>query len=998
MRYSRIEITVKPEREDPYGHHTAWEIESTLGYGIRSVRTVIAYTVYSDLPDERIQSFASDVLCDPVLSIYTVDSPVGLKLPPFTWAIEVSFKLGVTDNVGHTATDVLAMMTGEPGEGGNRVYKSTQYLIDADLKREQVERIGSEVLYNSLIEDIEILSSAAYREFGGFPVRERHYIEDYVPRVEEIDLRVSDEELKAISDRRTLALTLDEMKHFRAHFEQEDVISARRKVGLGSLPTDVELEAFAQTQSEHCKHKIFNATITYRENGREETVKSIFKTYIRAATERIARHRKFLVSVFVDNAGVIEFNDQYNLAFKVETHNSPSALDPYGGSITGIVGVDRDPAGTGLGSRLIAHTDVLCFGDPTMEGELPPRMMHPKRIMEGVIKGIEDGGNKCGIPTINGAIIFDDAYSGKPLVFCGSVGIMPRSIRGVPSHVKEAKPGDVIVMTGGRIGKDGIHGATFSSEEISESSPVQAVQIGDPITQKKMLDMIVEARDRLLYRAITDNGAGGLSSSVGEMAQLAGGAYLELERAPLKYPGLDPWEILLSEAQERMTLAVPPEHLDEFLELSRRRNVLAVPMGKFTDSGYFHVTYEGRTVCYVDLEFLHGSIPMSLDAEWDPPKIEEKAPGADRSLEQVLTEMIEDLNTCSREPVVRRYDHEVGGNAVIKPLIGYEEAGPSDGGVIAPVPGDHRGFVLTAGINPFYSQIDTYHMAANAIDEAIRNAVSVGADPNRIALLDNFCWPDPIYDRAKTPDGRYKLAQLVRAARGCHDTAVAYHTPFISGKDSMKNDYKIGDHKVSVMPTILISAIGIVPDIRRCVTSDFKASGDLVYLMGRTGVDLGRSLYYRKYGGSSGSVPKVDAEANRKLYRVYHELVRLGLLASGHDLSEGGLSVALMESCIGGGLGAEIDLSLLMEEDGLSVEEAFFSESAGRFLVSLDPGREERFLSVTEGAPVVKLGEVTAGSDLAIHERQRELVLLSVEEITRGFRESLYRLMGMKRG
>jgi phosphoribosylformylglycinamidine synthase len=575
---------------------------------------------------------------------------------------------------------------------------------------------------------------------------------------------------------------------------------------------------------------------------------------------------------------------------------------------------------------------------------------------------------------------------------------MPRSIRGAPSHVKEARPGDIIVMTGGRIGKDGIHGATFSSEEISESSPVQAVQIGDPITQKKMLDMIVEARDRLLYRAITDNGAGGLSSSVGEMALLAGGAYLELEKAPLKYPGLDPWEILLSEAQERMTLAVPPENLDNFLELARRRDVLALPMGTFTDTGYFHVTCEGRTVCYLELSFLHSSIPMTLDARWDPPKLAEKAPSHGKLLEHVFMEMISDLNTCSREPFIRRYDHEVGGNVVLKPLIGADEAGPSDGGVIAPVPGDYRGFVLSAGINPFYSEIDTYHMAANVIDEAIRNAVSLGADPDRIALLDNFCWPDPVYDHAKTPDGRHKLAQLVRAAQGCHDTAVAYGTPFISGKDSMKNDYKIGEHKVSVLPTILVSAIGIVPDIRICVTSDFKCSGDRVYLLGLTRRELGQSLYHRMYGGTSGSVPQVYREANVKLYRMYHELVRQGLLASGHDLSEGGLAVALIESCIGGGLGAAVDLSTLLGESGLSVEEALFSESAGRFVVSLDPKNEKRFLSIAGELPVVKIGTVTGDSTLEVGEGEKSLASLAVAEITRCFRESLYRLLGMEKG
>jgi phosphoribosylformylglycinamidine synthase len=527
---------------------------------------------------------------------------------------------------------------------------------------------------------------------------------------------------------------------------------------------------------------------------------------------------------------------------------------------------------------------------------------------------------------------------------------------------------------------------------------VQAVQIGDPITQKKMLDMVIEARDLKLYRAITDNGAGGLSSSVGEMARLSGGALLELEKAPLKYPGLDPWEILLSEAQERMTLAVPPECMDRFLELAKRRDVLAVPLGRFTDSGFFHATYGGRTVCYLGLEFLHGNIPLSLEAEWDPPRVEEREPVIDGSLEELLLEVIGDLNVCSREPVIRRYDHEVGGNTVIKPLVGRHEAGPADGGVIAPVPGSDLGFVLAAGINPFYAEVDAYLMAANAVDEAVRNAVAVGADPDRIALLDNFCWPDPVYDSEKTPDGRHKLAQLVRAARGCHDTAVAYGAPFISGKDSMKNDYKIGTHKVSVLPTVLISALGIVPDVRTCVSPDFKGAGDRLYLMGKTGRHLGQSLLFRKLGGISASVPEVETGTSRALYRVYHRLVREGILSSGHDLSEGGLAVSLMECCIGGGMGARVNVEGLMADGALNEMEALFSESAGRFLVSVHQAREQRFLSLTRGLTVLRIGETAGGGYLRILRGASTLASVPVEEMTRTFREPLYRLLGMRRG
>ncbi|HTX43661.1 MAG TPA: AIR synthase-related protein, partial [Methanocella sp.] len=582
----------------------------------------------------------------------------------------------------------------------------------------QVEKISKEILGNDLIERFNIVEGSKWNG----------RIEPYVPLVKdthqphvgEIDLDVSDKELMDISRKGTLALSLEEMRRIRDYFKEPAVLEARKKVGLSDKPTDVELESLAQTWSEHCKHKIFNAHIDYYEDGKKEAIDSLFNTYIQGSTSEIAKKVDWMVTVFKDNAGVIRFTGDHNVAFKVETHNSPSALDPYGGAITGIVGVDRDPAGTGMGSKIIAHTDVLCFASPYYKGRLPPRIFHPRRIMEGVVRGIKDGGNKNGIPTINGAILFDDRYGGKPLVYCGSIGIMPVKVNGKPSHAKKADSGDLIVMAGGRIGKDGIHGATFSSEELHEGSPATAVQIGDPITQKKMLDMLLEARDMGLYRCITDNGAGGLSSSVGETAESSGGCELHLEKAPLKYHGLDPWEILLSEAQERMTLAVPPEKLDDFMALCRRRGVEATVLGKFTASGKFHVLYGDRTVAYLDMGFLHHGLPrMSLTAKWKPPKhAEPKLP--EEGLTGALMNLLSDLNIASKEWVIRQYDHEVQGGSVVKPLVGKDNDGPGDAGVIRPILDRMDGLAIANGINPFYGDIDTYHMTACSIDEAIR--------------------------------------------------------------------------------------------------------------------------------------------------------------------------------------------------------------------------------------------------------------------------------------
>ncbi len=515
----------------------------------------------------------------------------------------------------------------------------------------------------------------------------------------------------------------------------------------------------------------------------------------------------------------------YNLVFKVETHNSPSALDPYGGALTGIVGVNRDTIGTGMAAKLIFNTDVFCFASPFHEKELPPRILHPRRIFEGVREGVEHGGNKSGIPTVNGSIVFDERFLGKPLVYCGTGGIMPRQILGKPSEVKLVHPGDVIVMAGGRIGKDGIHGATFSSEELHEGSPVTAVQIGDPITQKRMCDFILEARDQGMYRCITDNGAGGLSSSVGEMAQFSGGCDLDLKMAPLKYSGLQPWEILVSESQERMTFAIAPEKLNAFLNLAADMNVEAIALGHFTESGLFLVRYGDTTVACLDMAFLHeGLPPMQLKAAWKPPQYEEPSFAEPVDLTAALIRLLARLNICSKEMVVRQYDHEVQGGSVVKPLTGLLNDGPSDAAVLRPVLESMRGVVVSHGICPRYSDIDTYHMTACAIDEALRNFLCVGGSLDGIAGLDNFCWCDPIASD-KNPDGEYKLAQLVRANRALYDYSIAYTIPCISGKDSMKNDYVIGDLRIAIPPTLLFSIIGSIDDVRSAVTMDVKTGG-----------------------------------------------------------------------------------------------------------------------------------------------------------------------------
>jgi phosphoribosylformylglycinamidine synthase len=903
-----------------------------------------------------LEAIASHCFLDPISQRYSIDTPLASD---FDWLIEVGFKPGVTDNVGKTATEAVQLSLGRGSSQRGRVYTSIQYAISGNLSRDEVDRIATGLLGNTLIQRFEILDQEAWQRGERFHPVVPKVTENEQVKIERIGLDVDDKSLLDISRQRLLALTVDEMTAVQAYLRDSRVRKEREARGLDERITDVELEAVAQTWSEHCKHKIFNAVIEYwDQNGEHLTIDSLFNTYIRGATEKVRQdlgEKDWCLSVFHDNAGVVEFNEEHSLVFKVETHNTPSALDPYGGALTGIVGVNRDPFGTGKGAKLIFNTDVFCFASPTYGGSLPPKLFHPRRVLEGVREGVEHGGNKSGIPTVNGSIVFDDRFLGKPLVFCGTGGILPRRILGEESHVKRVAPGDLIVMVGGRIGKDGIHGATFSSEELHEESPTAAVQIGDPITQKKMTDFLLIARDQGLYTAITDNGAGGLSSSIGETARDLG-CEVHLDKAPLKYKALDPWEILLSEAQERMTLAVAPDRIDAFLSLSRRMDVESTVLGRFVDTGHFHILYRGETVAFLSMEFLHNGLPrMHLEARWRPPVHPEPDFPAPEDLLPALVDILGRWNVCSKERVIRQYDHEVQGGSVVKPLGGREDDGPNDAAVLRPIMDSMEGVVVAHGICPKYGDIDTYWMTANAIDEAVRNTLSVGGRPDRMAGLDNFCWCDPVKSE-KTPDGHYKLAQLVRANQALYRFAVAYGIPLISGKDSMKNDTILGDIKISIPPTVLFSVIGKIDDVRRAVTADCKSPNDLVYVVGMTRNELGGSEYFSSRGFVGNRIPEVDPKRAAALYKALHGAMDKGLLASCHDCSDGGLAVALAETAFSGGLGMTVDLREI-PRDGVDRNDfLLFSESQSRFVVTIPPQNREAFEKRLRGHEAKQVG------------------------------------------
>jgi len=940
---------------------------------IESLAVSDLYFIRGDLTSVELDRLAGELLADPIVERYQLQE-VGAAPPADNPAlvVEVGFRPGVTDP---EASHLLSRAQALGIEGVEATSTGQRYTFRGNLSESELHQIAEQVLCNDVIQTYAL---------GELTPSFVPYAEPS-DTVEVIPIREADDEtLQRMSIDRVLFLSLDEMKAIQKEFRQ-----------LGREPTDVELETLAQTWSEHCQHKAFKSRVDYVCRGGmarvlpdsvpedtpatppyRETIPGLLRTYLRAATERL--DPEWVLSVFVDNAGIIAFDDENELSFKVETHNHPSALEPFGGANTGVGGVIRDVIG--VSARPIANTDVLCFGALDMtRDELPEGVLHPHRIARGVVDGIEDYGNKMGIPTVSGAIFYDAGYAANPLVYCGCVGMAPKG-----AHQRDPQPGDLCVALGGRTGRDGLHGATFSSAELTHETGQtvgSVVQIGDPITEKAMLEAVMVARDEALYTAITDCGAGGFSSAAGEMGSRVG-VEIDLSDVPLKYPGLRPWEIWLSEAQERMVLAVPSGKLPRLREVCQEKDVELTVIGRFTGDGQLRVTYADKLCADLDMTFVHEGWPEpNLRAEWDPPTLAEPTIDSRDDLTPVLLAMLADPDVASKEPVIRRYDHEVQAATLVKPLVGLETDGPSDAPVLRPLATDGwKGLALGCGISPYYGQIDPYAMAWAVVDEAVRNVVAVGADPERIAVLDNFCWGNP-----SLPD---RMGGLVRAAQGCHDAALAYGTPFISGKDSLNNEYVDPQSvKRAIPPTLLISSLGIVPDVRRAVTMDLKAAGNFLYVVGETRAELGTSLYYRLHGELGQTVPAPVPDALETM-KVLHRAIEEELISACHDLSEGGLAVAAAEMAFAGRLGLELDLAALPRSADVTTNEAaLFSETSARFLVEIAPENAEPFEALMAERPVARLGRVTDEGFLRVQGLEGEPIIeVSVEELLRAWK------------
>ena len=904
---------------------------------LNDIQTSRYYLIRGEVSDQHIHQLAA-LLVDPVLEQMVLTVPAANDRR----VIEVQKKPGVMDPIEASvlkgARDMGVELTGV--RVGRRVTLAGA--SDADC-----ETLAWKYLANQAIEDVAIdpVDSLRYPEPGAGV---KH------GRTEVALADMDDEAMMTLSREGCLSLNIHEMREVQQHFR-----------GLGRNPTDVELETIAQTWSEHCVHKTLKGVIAFDGPDGEVVIDNLLKETIAKATTELSAD--WCISVFTDNSGIIEFDQDHGVCLKVETHNHPSAIEPYGGANTGIGGVIRDILGTGLGAKPIFNTDVFCFGELDAEPEaLPPGTIHPRRLMQRVVAGVRDYGNRMGIPTVNGAVRFDHRFVGNPLVFAGTGGLIPKEY-----CFGDANPGDHVLVIGGRTGRDGIHGATFSSIELTEDSEVVssgAVQIGNAIEEKKVADTILQARDAGCFTAVTDCGAGGISSAIGEMGENVG-VEVHLDRAPLKYDGLTYTEIWISEAQERMVAAVSPAKLDEALAIFAAEGVEATVLGEFTGDHRLHLYYHGEEVADLAMDFLHDGIPRyHRPAVFRAPTETLVAMPAERDIAADWLAVMARPNVASKEWVIRQYDHEVQAGSIVKPLVGVTQNGPSDGAVVAPMLGRDRGVAVACGLNTCYGDVDAYHAAASGIEESLRNLVCVGADLNQVAILDNFSWGNC--------DKPENLGALVRACQACYDFAMYYGTPFVSGKDSLNNEYSHGGETIVIPHTLLITAFTVMEDVTKSITMDVKQAGDAVIIVGQTKDELGGSEWFAHTGTSGGVVPRVDQKLSLPVLQAVAACTQDGLVQAAHDCSEGGLAVALAEMAFAGGLGMSINLDQVPTAGGISqASTVLFSESQSRIVITVKPEHLEKVTELLADVPHATIGSVIEQPEMQLKGRGLELTL-----------------------
>ncbi len=925
-----VRVTNSPAAGDPVGNGLLYDINTFLGINsIAGIRTVKIYR-FENINEKQAGLLAQKLLAEEVFQLYSLNAPV---LQGAQRIVEVAYKPGVMNPEAAS----LLKAASDLGVYADAADSSREYAFYGEkIEEKDIQAIIEHLLVNTTVERV-VEQPPLSLIIRGNPTSS-----EIIPIAQ-----MDDRQLMKLSSEK-LFLNLEEMQLIQSYFKK-----------AGRNPTDCEIETIAQTWSEHCSHKTFKAKLIV--NGEEKT--PLLKRLQQATSE--TRH-PLVLSAFVDNSGVMDFYNGWAICGKVETHNSPSAIEPYGGAMTGSGGVFRDVLGTGQGAKVIASTDIFCFAHPgTPREEIPPGCLHPHYLLRRVVAGVRDYGNRMGIPTNNGSVHFHQDFRAKPTIIVGAYGILPRErcAKGQP------QVGDLVWAIGGRTGRDGIHGATFSSGEMTERTTEvnsSAVQIGHPIEEKRVSDAIIKASLAGLIRAVTDCGAGGFSSAIGEMGSQTG-VEVALEKAPLKYPGLKPWEIWVSESQERMVLAVAPENLESVLEICNLLNVEVSVLGQFKDSNKLVVTYRKETICDLQMSFLHHGLPQRvMKASFKKKECtdnDNKSIPLPADLSLVYQRVMGHPNVCSKEPIVRMYDHGVQGSCCLPPFSGISGDCPNDSVVLRPLPGYPYGMVISHGLNPVLNTIDPYHGSLWAAAEAVSNAVAAGANPEEMVLIDNFIWPFPDEE---------SLGDLDRAVDACVDFVHATGMPFISGKDSLSSTYRGSDGTLLKIPPVLcVSVFGRIADVQKTVSADFKRTGSSIILVGKRELEqMGGSAYY-DLEGLEGPLPVIDLNTMDLTFKKLHQAIIKGEILACHDISEGGIAAALAEMCFGGGIGAAITI-----ENKTRPDYFLFNETAGCFIVEMDS--ETDYNAVFSDVPHIKIGDTTSKREISFFTGGSELFRLDL--------------------
>jgi phosphoribosylformylglycinamidine synthase II len=945
LAIQEVRVMNKLNFPDTIGEALLYDIHHTLGItDISQVRTAKVYR-FQGISEAEAGYIADRLLAEELFQQFSINDG---SLLQGQLVVEVAYKPGVMNPEAASLMKSVADLgiTGIKAADSSREYA----FFGPGVSSTSINQVLKKLLLNETIEKVVTEKP------------ETLILEGRLGVTEIIPIRnMSDQELMELSKDK-LFLNLEEMNTIRKYF-----------IDLDRDPTDCEVETLAQTWSEHCGHKTFRAKLLV--NGEVKT--PLLKRLQKSTKE--ANH-PLVLSAFVDNSGVMSFYDGWAICGKVETHNSPSAIEPYGGAMTGSGGVFRDIMGTGLGARVIASTDMFCFAPPWMDSEqIPPGCLHPKYMLRRVVAGVRDYGNRMGIPTNNGSVHFHPDFRAKPTVIVGAYGLLPEA----SSKKGSPQTGDLAVVMGGRTGRDGIHGATFSSGEMTHRTievNANAVQIGNAIEEKRTADALLAATEAGLIRAVTDCGAGGFGSAFGEMGSEIG-VEIWLDKAPLKYQGLNPWEIWLSESQERMALAIDPQNWLKFNDICKMYNVEAVVAGRFTGDRMLRVTFDGQNVCLLDMEFLHNGLPdKKLVASWVSPQISEARPDSPADWVEAYCQIMADPDVCSKEPIVRMYDHGVQGTSSLPPFTGVMSDGPNDATVIAPIYGKNYGVVISHGMNPGLNNINPYHGSIWAAVEAVSNAVAVGADPSQLCLIDNFIWPFPDEE---------SLGALDMAVDACVDFVREFGMPFISGKDSLSSTYRGAEGTVIKIPPVLcISAFGRIKDVTRTVSADIKKAGSVIVLVGQRNIrEMAGSVYCNILGVEGTNLPEINLAILNQVFQSLHKAIVKGKLLSCHDISEGGLASALAEMCFGGDIGAEVSLP-----DSQNPQNFLFNETAGTFIVEIE--NEADVSELFKGIPYQIIGKTVAEKIIVVNKGNSELFRVEIERLKEAWKAPMKEVFG----